>query len=65
MDNHTALTNDYASSVDHSVEYAIELLDQALTIADGEQLMIAAAKIDDARNALRGARGEVACISPL
>lgn len=38
-----------------SVEHALELLDQALSILDGEDLLIAAAKVDEARNSLRKA----------
>jgi len=44
-----------ASKPEDTVEHALDLLDQALTILDGEQLLVAAAKVDDARNALRQA----------
>lgn len=44
-----------ASKPEDTVEHALDLLDQALTILDGEHLLVAAAKVDDARNALRQA----------
>ncbi len=52
MDNHTAIATE-AIATEDTVEHALELLDQALTILDGEDLVIVAAKVDDARNALR------------
>lgn len=35
------------------VEHALDLLDQAVTLLDGADLDIAAAKVDDARTSLR------------
>jgi len=51
MDTHTSV------NTDHGIEQAVELLDQALTILDREHFWIAAAKVDDARNEVRRARG--------
>jgi hypothetical protein len=47
MNNHTAVRSE------STVEHALQLLDQAMTILDNEDLLIAAAKVDDARNFLR------------
>ena len=52
MDNTTSLRAE-DTRIEDSVEHALELLDQAITILDGEDLLIAAAKVDDVRNALR------------
>jgi hypothetical protein len=51
MDNQSVLQS--ASSAEDTVEHALDLLDRALTILDGEHLLVAAAKVDDARNAVR------------
>ncbi len=57
MDRYTAV-NHADAGTDETVEHALELLDQALVILDGEDLLVAAAKVDDARNALRKSAGK-------
>lgn len=37
----------------HSVEHALDLLGQALSILDGENLLVAAAKVEEVRTNLR------------
>ena len=46
--NTSALGTGYAS-----VEHALDLLDQALSILDEENLLVAAAKVDEVRTTLR------------
>lgn len=43
--------NIYAA--DDTVEHALELLGRALAILDGENLLVAAAKVDEVRTTLR------------
>jgi len=64
IDNYTAASAAHTLEPENTVEHAIDLLDRALTILDSENLLIAAAKVDDARNSLRCATGRVASFPP-
>lgn len=46
------------------IALVIDLLDQALTILDDQELTLPAAKVDDARWAVRRAVGDLACLWP-
>jgi hypothetical protein len=46
------------------IALVIDLLDQALTILDDQDMTLPAAKVDDARWALRRAVGDLACLWP-
>jgi hypothetical protein len=43
----------YSDAAEDTVEYALELLGRALIILDGENLLVAAAKVDEVRTTLR------------
>ena len=63
MDIRAAFAKSQTSTVG-SIEHALALLDQALSILDSERQLVAAAKVDDVRHQLREVMNKAGCLLP-
>ncbi len=58
------VTRGHSKGQKNQIVLVLDLLDQAMTILDDQDLSLPAAKVDDARWALRRAVGDLACLWP-